>query len=256
MKPFTATRHLFTDWFAAAWHILRLAPWLLLPILLTEGAQHVAEIQLGMFASRADFVALSNDATRWAFGYAKIAGLLISMVLVARAIALGSSARAIRPRWRPAAMLAALLALTFALDLAFKSDAARVIAPDPLLQGINILLQTLLTIPLLAALFEDDWATVRACGWQLVPALLLPLLLAALAFVPMQVLHMYNHNWALGAPLPVVWALMLFDTIWIGLLALMVGSALAIGWRRFVAGEAMPPSARSPVPPPERPAAR
>lgn len=236
MKAITATRRLFTDWHAAAWHILRFAPWLLLPILLTEGAQHVVEIQLGMFASRADFVALTNDATRWLFGYAKTAGLLITILLVARAAALGSAARAIRPRWRPMLMLAAFLALTFVLDLAFKSEAARAIAPDPLLQGINILLQTLLTIPLLAALFEDEWAQVRAAGWRLIPALLLPLLLAALAFVPMQVLHMYNHTWALGAPRPAVWALMLFDTIWIGLLALMVGSALAIGWRRFVSG--------------------
>lgn len=229
-----ATRRLFTDWFAAAWHILRFAPWLLLPILLTEGAQHVVEIQLGMFASRADFMALANDATRWTFGYAKVAGLLISILLVARAVALGSAMRAIRPRWRPMGMLVALLALTFALDLAFKSEAARAIAPVALLQGANILLQTLLTIPLLAALFEDDWAMVRARRWRLIPALLLSLLLAAIAFVPMQLLHGANHDWAMGAPLAAVWALMLFDTIWVALLALMVGSAIAIGWRRFV----------------------
>ena len=234
MSILLATRRLFTDWFVAAWHILRFAPWLLLPILLTEGAQHVVEIQLGMFASRADFVALQNDATRWAFGYAKVAGLLISILLVARAVALGSAARAIRPRWRPMVMLVAILALTFALDFAFKSEAARAIAPDALLQGVNILLQTLLTIPLLAALFEDAWASVRATGWRLIPALLLSVLLAALAYLPMQLLHGANHDWALGAPMPAVWALMLFDTIWVALLALMVGSAMAIGWRRFV----------------------
>ncbi len=240
MSMIFATRRLFADWFAAAWHILRFAPWLLLPILLTEGVQHVVEIQLGMFASRADFVALQNDATRWAFGYAKVAGLLISILLVARAVALGSASRAVRPRWRPMVMLVAILALTFALDFAFNSAVARAIAPDALLQGLNILLQTMLTVPLLAALFEDEWASVRAAGWRLIPALLLSLLLAALAFVPMQLLHSANHDWALGAPLPAVWALMLFDTVWVALLALMVGSATAIGWRRFVGGAVRP----------------
>lgn len=234
MSVILATRRLFSDWFGAAWHILRFTPWLLLPILLTEGAQHVVEIQLGMFASRADFMALANDATRWTFGYAKVAGLLISILLVARAVALGSASRAVRPRWLPMLTLVAILGLTFALDFALKSAVARAIAPDALLQGVNILLQTLLTIPILAALFEDDWAVVRASGWRLIPALLLSLLLAALAFAPMQLLHGANHHWALGAPLPVVWALMLFDTIWVGLLALMVGSGLAVGWRRFV----------------------
>lgn len=242
MSVISATRRLFTDWFAAAWHILRLAPWLLLPILLTEGAQHVVEIQLGMFASRADFMALANDSTRWAFGYAKIAGLLISILLVARAVALGSASRAVRPHWRPMLILIALLGLTFALDFAFKSDVARASAPDALLQGVNILLQTLLTIPILAALFEDDWATMRASGWRVIPALLLSLLLAGLAFGPMQLLHGANHHWALGAPLPVVWALMLFDTVWVALLALMVGSGLAVGWRRFAGGVGLVPT--------------
>jgi hypothetical protein len=255
MSIIFATRRLFTGWFAAAWLILRFAPWLLLPILLTEGLQHVAEIQLGMFASRADFIALSDDATRMAFGVAKTTGLLISVLLVARAVALGSASRAIRPRWRPMAALAVFLALTFLLDLAFKGDAARAIAPDPLLQGANILLQTLLTVPLLAALFEDEWATLRAAGWRLVPALLLPVLLAALVFLPLQILHSANHIWALGAPLPAVWALMLFDTVVVGLIALMVGSALAIGWRRFVGGVATPPIVQSPALPPAQPAA-
>lgn len=242
MSIIIATRRLFTDWFASAWQILRFAPWLLLPILLTEGTQHVFEIQLGMFASRADFIALANDATRWTFGYAKVAGLLVSILLVARAVGLGSATRAFRPRWRPMVMLVAILALTFALDFAFNSDVARAIAPDALLQGVNILLQTLLTIPLLAALFEDEWASVRAAGWRLIPAVLLSLLLAALAFVPMQLLHSANHDWALGAPLLAVWALMLFDTIWVGLLALMVGTAMAIGWRRFVSGAGLVPT--------------
>ncbi len=154
------------------------------------------------------------------------------------------------------AALVAFLGLTFVLDLAFKSDAARAVAPDPLLQGVNILLQTLLTVPLLAALFEDEWTMVRAAGWRLIPALLLPVLLAALSFVPLQLLHSANHTWALGAPLPAVWALMLFDTVVVGLIALMVGSALAIGWRRFVGGVVSAPSAQSPAPPPVQPAVR
>jgi hypothetical protein len=224
----------FAEWFAASWHILRYAPLLLLPILLAEGAQHVAEIQLGMFASREAFQSLAADPTRMAFGYAKLAALLMSMLIVARAVALGSAQRALRPAWRSLGMLAALIALTFALDSGFKSEAARAIAPDMALQGINMVLQSALMILILAALFEDSWPMLRAARWRAVGAFLLSGLLAALALLPMQLVHSLNHSWALGGGVPLIWGLMAFDTVWVGLMALMVGSSMAIGWRHFV----------------------
>jgi hypothetical protein len=227
----------FADWFAAAWQIVRYAPWLLLPILLTEGIQHVVEIQLGMFQSRGAFIDLSDDPSRMAFGYAKVAGLLISMLLVARASALGSAKRAMTPHWRSLIVFAAIIALTFALDLGFQSAPARAIAPDWALQGINMILQSAAMIVLLAALFEDNWVTLRAARWRAVGAFILSGLLAALALIPMQLLHGYNHTLALGGSPPRVWGLMAFDTVWTAGIALMVGTGMAVGWRRFIPRE-------------------
>jgi hypothetical protein len=222
------------NWFAAARHIVRYAPWLLLPILLTEGAQHVAEIQLGMFASRDTFTALANDPTRWAFGYAKIAGLFVSLLLAARVVALGSAARAIRPRLKPLFMVIGLVLLTSAIDLASKSEAARAVAPVAALQAGNLILQIPLTVALLAALFEDDWASLRSARWRVLGAVMLSGLLAAIAFVPMQLVHGLNHRWALGAPDAALWGLMAFDTLWTAAIALMTGTGMAIGWRHFI----------------------
>lgn len=237
MTAILALRRIIAHWFGAAWQIIWRAPWLLLPIFLSEGAQHVAEIQLGMFDGRAEFNALADNATRMAFGNAKTAGLILSLLLVIRAVALGSAARAMRPDGRALVIFATLLTLTFVLDFAFQSDTARAIAPDAALRAANILLQLILLVPMLAALFEDSGAAVRKAGWSLIPAMLVAVCLAALAFAPMQWLHSANHIAALGAPLPIVWALMAFDTIWVALLTLMVGSGIATGWRTFVGAE-------------------
>lgn len=227
---------LIADYARAARSVLTLAPWLLLPALLTEGAQHVAEIQLGMFASHDTFVAMNNDPTRWAFGYAKIAGLVISFLLVARYVATGSVRRALLPSGRAMIVVVALVALTSALDMAFKSAPARSIAPDLLLQSVNILLQLPLTALLLAALFEDRWVDLKAAGWGVVAAMIASGVLPALAFVPMQILHGLNHEWAMGQPILVVAALMAFDTALVGAMALALGAGAAVGWRKSVGG--------------------
>lgn len=220
-------------WLGGAWWVVRTAPWIMLFALLTEGAQHVAEIQLGMFESRAAFTALANDAVRWTFGYAKIAGLILTLLIAARAIALGSPARAVRPGWWALGLVVALLAVTTAIDLAAKSAAALAVLPEPVLMALNLVAQTVLTVFLLAALFEDTLIGRRG-WWQGFKGSLVMIVLAALAFVPMQLVHGLNHRWALGAPDAAVWALMAFDTLWIGALAVLLGSALATGWRACV----------------------
>ena len=63
--------------------------WLLAPIIpalivLPEFAQHVVEIQIGIFDSRDAGQALANDPTRWMFGYAKLAGLVFAILATVR----------------------------------------------------------------------------------------------------------------------------------------------------------------------------
>lgn len=222
------------DYGRAAMRVLSAAPWLLLPVLLAEGAQHVVEIKLGMFASREIFAALAQDATRMAFGYTKIAGLVISFLLVARFVATGSIRRALLPSWRSLLAVLFLVGLTTAMDMGFKSAPARAFAPELVLQSVNFALQVALTALLLAALFEDRWPVVKAARWRILGAIVASGALPAMAFVPMQMLHRANHLWALEQPLPVVLALMLFDTLLVGGMALALGAGAAVGWRRFV----------------------
>jgi hypothetical protein len=57
------------------------------------------------------------------------------------------------------------------------------------------------------------------------------LLLLAALFMPLQLLHGANHSWAFGQPLPFVCALMLFDSLLVGLMAGVVGAALFVAYR-------------------------
>ena len=65
--------------------------------------------------------------------------------------------------------------------------------------------------------------------------------LLATAFAPAALLHKATHELAFGAPEALVWAVMAFDSLVVGLLAALVGSALQVGhaaapglrgWRR------------------------
>lgn len=56
------------------------APLIVALVAVPELVQHFVEIKMGMFASQAAFKALAFDPTRWAFGYAKLAGLWLAML--------------------------------------------------------------------------------------------------------------------------------------------------------------------------------
>ena len=71
--------------------------------------------------------------------------------------------------------------------------------------------------------------TPKRAMTSLLPAGIVLSVLAAVAFGPAQALHMANHKLAMGQPLPIVWALMVFDALWVGLFAALVGSALFVG---------------------------
>lgn len=69
------------------------APGLVALAVVPEFMQHVAEIRLGMFESLADARALAIDPTHWAFGYVKLAGFGLAILLLARLWATGGSPR-------------------------------------------------------------------------------------------------------------------------------------------------------------------
>jgi len=214
--------------------LLWLAPLIPLLAILPEFAQHVAEVRLGMFENREAFAELAMDPARMSFGYAKIAGLVLAMLAAARFH--GDPAhrwwdwRGVR--WKRLA-LAVLLNAAAALPI----EAARGRVGDSAFLTIQAVV-TVATLPLIlflfGALLGNRAMTLRAAftsGWRRLPLLVV---LAVAAFVPAQAVHQLNHTLALGRPEALVWALMVWDSLLVGLLACWVGTAMAIGCRAEV----------------------
>ena len=92
---------------------------------------------------------------------------------------------------------------------------------------------SLLTLPLLVllvlSLAGDRTASVGSVfrtGWL---AALRMIVFGAILWLPLQALHQANHTWAFGAEPALVWALMVFDSLVVGLLATWAGTALHHG---------------------------
>ncbi|WP_077146708.1 hypothetical protein [Sphingopyxis sp. KK2] len=204
-------------------------------VVVPEFVQHVAEIQLGMFDSVAAAKLAGNDPLRMGFGYVKIAGLVLTFIASARFW----WCRAHGGRWYDIRRLAWVrLIVGFLLFMAIGS-VTELIEP---LTGHKaplalIVIASLLSLPylfvMLAGLFGDRATPMKALiakswPWLLLLALMLPLL-----FAPLSWLHGMNHRWALGAPGALVWALMVFDSLVVGLMASSVGAAMFIAYDRF-----------------------
>jgi hypothetical protein len=209
------------------------APGIVAIAMLPEFAQHAAEIHLGMFDSRAAFNAAAEDPLRWFFAYPKVAGLLIGILATARFLALGSVREALLIR--PGNLLRLLFAmvLTFAAEAPFRwaGEASSSAVLDAVLMAVSAIVQAGLTVYVVGALIGDPENGLRRAFTERWPTSVLLTLLAAIVFVPTQALHMGNHLAAMGQPQPIVWALMIFDTLVVGLMAALLGAALFVAYR-------------------------
>ena len=214
------------------------APLVLALVIVPEFIQHIVEIRLGMFDSAEAFRALSADPTRMAFGIAKIIGLIAAMLAAARFWATRDSGRA----WYGIADIAwRRFALGFLLFMLLPAAPA-LLEPQigkPNAQAIGIVM-SLIMLPMLflmlAGLFGDRQTTSRDMWRRSWPWAVLMAALLVLAFAPAQWLHGMNHRWALGADPALVWALMIFDSLLVGLLAGLVGTAFYLGYTAFADG--------------------
>lgn len=208
------------------------APVAVAPVAVPEFAQHVAEIAIGMFDSRAAARALSADPTRMAFGYAKLAGLALAFLACARAV----WCRLEGGRWYDLRDVAWVrLGIGFAAFMAIGGlgmPLGHSLPPSALLP-LNVIL-SIASLPFLlvalAGLFGDRetaWRDILRRGW---PGVLLLVLLFLTGFAPAQGVHMGNHLLAFGRPAAVVWALMVWDSLVVGALAALTGAAFALAY--------------------------
>jgi hypothetical protein len=224
---FRGTGRALLDTYRLGGHALIRAPWLVALAIIPEFVQHVVEIRLGMFQGLEQARALANDAARWQFGYVKLAGFALAILLVARYWALGGQRSALLVRPLTAGRLALAIALLMAAG--FGSERLGLLVPAAInvaLQIVSWMLQMGILVWLTGILVEDDAVTLRTAFTRRLPTAALLLLLLIAAFAPAQALHGLNHRVALGQPEPLVWLLMVWDSLVVGLLAALVGSAL------------------------------
>jgi hypothetical protein len=200
-----------------------------------EFAQHVAEIELGMFLSREAFVALSADPTRMAFGMVKVAGLILCMLAAARYWAFeGSLKRTFAMPLRDVGRTLFAIALNALVSLPqvlIEKAGLPTALEYPIVAASWILSLLLLAYVVGAVVGDRDMTIARSLkrGWRFLPLLIL---LGAIAYLPPFALHMGAHWLAIGASEPIVWLVMALDALVVGVLATLVGSALYVAYRR------------------------
>lgn len=223
------------DYLARTASLFWIGPAVVALVVVPEFAQHVAEIHLGMFDSVAAAKLAGNDPLRWAFGYAKIAGLVLAFIASARFW----WCRAHSGRWydiRKLAWVRLIVGSLLFMAIGSVGELVALAAGTKAPVAVSIVF-SLLSLPLLfvmlAGLFGDRATPMKALIVRSWPWLLLLALLLPLVFAPLSWLHGMNHRWALGAPGALVWALMAFDSIVVGLMASSVGAALFTAYDRF-----------------------
>lgn len=218
-----------------------LAPVIIAMVAVPEFVQHWFEIRSGMFESAERARALANDPERWAFGYAKLAGLLIAMFAAARFW----SARARGGRWWDLREIAWFrLVVAIALFALLPALADFLHGPVYWIAYIVLSIAVLpLVFVVLGALFgarRPGLVEGLRDGWRWLP--LLALLLVA-AYLPPMAAHYGLHHVARGLATPLVWVLMTLDSLVVGLIAAFTGAAFALAY-----DAAWPPVTSGPAP--------
>lgn len=215
------------DVYRGGFRLFRVAPLIPLIAIVPEAAQHVAEVAIGMFNSPESARALGSDPVRWAFGYVKVTGLLIAFLAAARFQAVGA-------RWwdpRTVRWSAFLPALALNLLLSLALEGLQLAVPTATYQVLAVVVMVA-TLPLLLYLFNPligERLSLRDAftrGWLAIPLLIL---LLVAAYVPAFVVHAGLNRFAVGQPLPLLALMLLVDSIVVGVLAVLVGTAFARG---------------------------
>jgi hypothetical protein len=226
----------------------RAAPLLFLVPALVEFAQHVAEVQSGMYLSRDAARAAANDPARLAFGFAKTLALILPGYWFTRFLAFDGDLRRTLA-FDPRAM--GLFAIQFAIIGAVQY---LMLFGPPLGLGLGgraagiaatalVVAQTILGIYLTAwfvawPLGNAAIGPVRSCRvmtghfWRAIGYLLA-------GTVPLMALHYALGLGAIGRPPAVVWIMLALDAIAVAFLALTMTAAKYMPARDAAASKAV-----------------
>ena len=215
--------------------------WLLAPLIpfiaiVPEFIQHVAEINMGMFDDVETARAVSNSDERWAYGYAKLAGYGLAILATIR---FWAARREGLPWWSPKGIAWKVFGIALIANVAvgLLGEAVNMATSglgETAVQAVEIVF-AIATLPvvvlLVAGLVGDREATLLSVfrsGWG---AALRIVILSAIVLAPLMWLHSQNHYWAMGQSDALVWTLMVFDSLVVGLLAVAWGTAIHHGYR-------------------------
>lgn len=208
-----------------------LAPLILVLVVAVEFAQHVAEMRLGMFADADAFNRQSLDPARLQWGYAKVATMSVAVFLSSR---VWVNLREGKPWWSLASIAWRPFLLGFVLTTLLSIPLLPGLGVPPALAAPLTLVVYIVTLPLLvlmmAGILGDRTASVFGVyrsGWGIGLRILL---LMAIGFVQMQALHLWNHLLAVGSHPVVLWLLLAWDSLLVGLMAAFLGTATHHGY--------------------------
>lgn len=204
--------------------VLFAATTIVLIAFLGELLQHVAEIQLGMFATREAFVTLQGSFGRLAFGVIKVSALLVTVAWSARWLA--ARHRDTRPGldgqtdWLRLIVLSGLsvAALLLVLLAPISNGRVRIAA---------LALVVVASMPASRLAMDALFGQPRQTWRQAVRRRPMPALIDMIAVLPVPLLmflHFKNHSLAFGAPPATVWALMVWDAALVAVLAVLLGA--------------------------------
>ncbi|MBO9725965.1 MAG: hypothetical protein J7530_16440 [Novosphingobium sp.] len=211
--------------------------WKLAPIVpalavLPEFAQHVVEIRLGMFVSHDAFAAFGSAPARMSLGSIKVAGLVLSILLAARLWA--NRAEGAR-FWSLAGIGWTQVLLGFLVQVLCSIpglfDLRLPPAGELALSAFLFLVSLPGMVLMIGGLLGDRTSGLKDAyrnGWG---QALRMVLFTGPVFAVLQPVHHWNHVIALGKPLAVVWGLMIWDAVLVGLIATLVGTGLYYGYR-------------------------
>jgi hypothetical protein len=231
MKRLKAFGRLFAAALSDSLRLFALAPLIPLAVVAVEFAQHVAEVRLGMFADAGAFNRQSLDPDRLQWGYVKVATMSVAVFLASR---VWVNRREGKPWWSLASIAWRPFLIGFVLTTLLSVPLLPGVAMPPALVAPLTLLVYLVTLPLLvlmmAGILGDSTASVAGVyrsGWGIGLRILL---LMAIGFVPMQLLHLWNHLLAIDAHPLVLWLLLIWDSLLVGLMANYLGTASHHGY--------------------------